>query len=129
MEEQLQEKFNKLENEQLPESFHMRMIGYIVDRKLKTPFYVILSLFGINLALSVWNLLARLAENDSLSVIKESLEAFSPTSDFLSELWTALRESFPGHALALFLLNFLIVCYGIYIIFKLRSYNRKRSAA
>lgn len=119
--QELRQKFEELNRTEPPENLHVRLVRYILDRKLKGPFYVFISLITANLVFSGVNLFYRMAESEALESIHASLESFSPTSSFFSEFWTTLQESFPGHSFILFLLNAALFVYLVYILFKMKS--------
>lgn len=125
--DELEKKLKNFPSEDMPKNFHVRIIDYISDKKLKTPFYFLITLLSLNFAASLWNLVYRLIEQESLEAVRASLEGFEVSGAFMSNLWQTVKESFPGHALLLFLINFVILVYFIYLILKMKSMNRKRS--
>lgn len=124
--DELKEKFGKLEDQKARPGFHTRIISYILDKKLKAPFYILFSIFSANLIFSVWNLFAWFDERETFSTVRASIEGFAPTPEFFSNLATTLRESFPGHAFVIFIFNLAFVSYTVYLVFRMKKFNQRK---
>jgi len=123
--DELEKKLKNLPLEDVPKSFHVRVIDYISDKKLKTPFYFLITLLSLNFVASLWSFIYRMIEQESLEAVRASFEGFEFSGAFMSDLWQTIKESLPGHALVLFLINLAILIYFIYLVFTMKSMNRK----
>lgn len=127
MQELISKKIQELEDVELPDGLHGRIVRQLLFLQFRTPFTIVVSLLIVNLLVSGWHIWVRVSENNAIEVLRIIIASFEFSSSYLSNVMQTVTDLFPISLIASFILNLALVTYVTLAVRTIKNAGRARS--
>ena len=130
MVQHLETTFHELAEPALPLGLHEKIMRSLLVEQLKYKFGYLFIFVSVASLLSVWRVVARMLELESVSLVNDMWSGFELSAGFVTDFGQTLYDALPLGAFALLLMNMITVAYisHLYLTFGQMQTNKGRLA-
>lgn len=123
MNDKLEQKIKNINDLELPEGLHGKIIRSVMLRRYRWPLLVAFAVVSFNIAISAWRVNAIVAENGALAAFGSFFKGFDASYNFVYDFLGIARDYLPLPSLSIFLANILLLGYMIKLYFDTIKYD------
>lgn len=123
MTNKLEQKIKNIDELELPEGLHGKIIRSVMFRKYRWPLLVVLAVVFFNIGISAWRINAGVAESGAVAAFSSFFKGFDSSYDFVSDFIGLVNDYLPLPSLAIFLVNILLFTYIAKLYFDISKYS------
>lgn len=120
--ENLEQKIKNINELELPNGLHDRVVRSVMLRRYRFPLLSILAVVIFNVIVSGLRLHTVISENGAVEAFASLLGSFSFDYDFMSDFWVMVVDYVPLHSLMIFMANLILTGYLSKLYFDTRKY-------
>lgn len=117
-----------LDEYELPNGLHGQIMRRLLLYRAFRPLFATILVLAINTMLLSWNIYAKTAELQTLSIVSAMLDGFSLTWSFMNDFSQSLIEALPMIPIIALICNIIVGFYVIRILLILSKFNLKQRA-
>lgn len=122
----LSQKIQEMAEIEFPANLHAKIMTGVLFLKFRRPFIASALLICIGFIVPGIHIINRVADIDGLEIIKTMISGFTLDASFLSDFIKTVFSVFPLSSTVVFVINFSLSVFVIYLFFALRKLAFKR---
>ncbi len=123
MTDKIEQKIKNINDLELPDGLHGRIIRAFIIRRYRLPLLIILAVIVFNVGVSGLRLHASILENGAITAFGSFFGNFSMDYDFISDFRGLVVDYIPLHSSVIFLVNLMLAGYVTKLYFDIVKYD------